>query len=83
MAVLNRYKTEFFCECPINNIRIHYFVEIETEEIIAVEELIDYINEHYKSGWHEHIADDLHTKFGGTQTMRADHHSVTITTHRS
>lgn len=82
MAFLNKYETEFFAFCPVNRVRIKYNVAIETNDIIAVEDLLDHIIEYYGEGWHEHIADDMHEKFGGRQTLTADHHSVKITTYR-
>tara|TARA_R110000822_G_scaffold77369_8_gene185651 strand:+ start:676 stop:915 length:240 start_codon:yes stop_codon:yes gene_type:complete len=78
---MNTYKTEFFCLCPLNETRIKYFLEITTEEIIPVEDIIDQFK-NYASGFHELIAEDLHKKFGGKQTLVADHHGVTIETTR-
>jgi hypothetical protein len=68
---MNTYKTEFFCLCPLNETRIKYFLEIATDEF-----------KNYASGFHELIAEDLHKKFGGKQTLVADHHGVTIETTR-
>lgn len=79
---MNRYETSWYCKCPVNGIRILYQAKIETKEVIAVEELLEYIDKFYKDGFHELIADDLKEKFGGKQTITANHHSVTITTER-
>lgn len=78
---MNTYKTEFFCVCPINHTRIKYHLEIVTEEIIPVEHILEQF-ERYDSGFHELIAEELHEKFGGKQTLVADHHGVTIETTR-
>ena len=79
---MNTYTTSWFCKCPVNGIRILYTAKIETTEIIAVEELLAHIDQYYKDGFQELIATDLHEKFGGKQTITADHHSVIITTTR-
>lgn len=78
---MNTYKTEFFCVCPINRTRIKYHLEIVTEKIIPVEHILEQF-ERYDSGFHELIAEELHEKFGGKQTLVADHHGVTIETTR-
>jgi len=78
---MNIYKTEFFCVCPINQTRVKYYLEITTKEIISVEDILDQLKS-YDSGFHELIAEDLHEKFGGQQTLIADHHGVNIRTER-
>lgn len=78
---MNSYKTEFFCVCPVNNARIKYHLEIVTDEIIPVEDILGQLRR-YDSGFHELIAQELHEKFGGTQTLVAEHHGVTIETTR-
>lgn len=80
---MNIYEVNWHCKCPINRIRILYKARIETKEIISVEELLEHIEKYYQEGFHELIATDLHEKFGGTQTLVADHHGVTITTERT
>jgi hypothetical protein len=79
---MNRYQTTFSCKCPINNVRVNYELEIATDAVISVEELLDHIEEMYASGFHELIADDLCAKFGGHQVLKAFHHGVNITTTR-
>jgi hypothetical protein len=79
---VNIYKTSFYCKCPINKIRILYELKIETKEIISVEELLKHIEHWYADGFHELIADHLAESFNGIQTLKADHHSVKITTIR-
>lgn len=78
---MNSYKTEFFCVCPLNNTRIKYHLEIVTNEIIPVEDILNQLRR-YDSGFHELIAEELHEKFGGTQTLVAEHHGVIIETTR-
>ena len=78
---MNTYETEFFCRCPKNNIRIKYLLTIQTSEKIMVEAIIEAVDMLMK-GFHEDIADELYEKFGGLQTLAADHHGVKITTHR-
>ena len=80
--VVNIYETSFYCKCPINKIRILYELKIETKEIISVEELLKHIEHWYQDGFHELIADHLAERFNGIHTLKADHHSVKITTIR-
>lgn len=79
---MNTYETQFFCKCPVNGVRILYELKISTTSVIPVEELLEHISANYSDGFHEKIADDLQIKFGGSQTMSANHHSVTIRTIR-
>lgn len=79
---MNRYSTEFFATCPVNKVRVHYHLAIETDQIISVEDLLERIKTVYAEGFHELMADDLHQTFGGTQTLTAYHHGVNIETVR-
>lgn len=79
---MNTYSTEFFAFCPTNNVRIKYRLTIEIDTVIMVEDIIDEVTLHDR-GFHEVIADQLHRAFGGTQTLVAEHHGVTIVTMRS
>jgi hypothetical protein len=79
---VNRYSTTFFCTCPVNKARVEYHLTIETTQVISVEELLELLATVYADGFHELMADDLYQRFGGTQTMRAFHHGVTIETVR-
>ena len=79
---MNAYTTKFFADCPTNGIRIAYTLRIETSEVLAVETLIATV-ESVGDGYHEEIADDMHKRFGGVQTLTADHHGVTIETTRA
>jgi hypothetical protein len=79
---MNIYTTEFFADCPNNHVRIKYKLRIETTKVIQVEHILA-ATESYTTDFHEHIADALHGRFGGKQTLVADHHSVTIETVRT
>lgn len=74
---MNTYSTEFFSYCPTNDVRIQYKLVIQTENVIKVEDLLREVNYH-RQGYHEEIADELHQKFGGKQTLTAFHHGVLI-----
>ena len=79
---MNAYTTEFFATCPNNSVRIKYRLRIETAQILSVEELTAAV-EATDEGYHEEIADQMLARFGGRQTMVADHHGVTIETVRA
>lgn len=79
---MNTYRTEFFCLCPVNRVRIKYTLSIKTRVMLPVEEILAVV-ESYSEGYHEQIADELHSRFGGEQTLVAEHHGVTITTERN
>lgn len=79
---MNFYTTSFFAVCPVNGARVLYELEIETNEVIAVEQISDEVAMLDK-GLHEEIADVLLRVFGGRQTLTADHHGVRIKTIRS
>lgn len=79
---MNAYTTEFFADCPNNGARIKYTLRIETEAVILVEHILA-ATESFTNDFHEHIADALHGRFGGTQTLVADHHTVRIETLRA
>jgi hypothetical protein len=80
---VNAYSTEFFANCPNNGIRIRYKLRIEAgETVIPVEQILAGV-ELVSEGFHEDIADELLKRFGGLQTLTADHHGVTIETVRA
>ena len=79
---MNAYTTEFFTNCPNNGLRIKYRLRIETREIIPVEQITAKV-ESMSEGFHEEVADELLSAFGGVQTLVADHHGVTIETTRA
>jgi hypothetical protein len=78
---MNRYRTSFYAKCPINGIRIAYDLIIDADKILAVEDIIAEV-ERIDVGFHEDIADTLFARFGGMQTLTANHHSVLIETTR-
>ena len=78
---MNTYRTEFFAQCPNNGQRIKYSLRIDTLDVLPVEQIIAKV-EGISEGYHEELADELLLSFGGTQTMVADHHGVTIETLR-
>ena len=78
---MNTYTTTFFADCPNNGVRILYRLEIQTGVVLSVEDIITGVGE-VSEGYHEEIADELLQRFGGFQTLTADHHGVTIETSR-
>jgi hypothetical protein len=79
---VNTYRTEFFCLCPVNQVRIKYALAIKTPNMVPVEEILAVVESQHE-GYHEDIADELLKRFGGEQTLTADHHGVQITTERT
>lgn len=78
---MNTYKTKFFAKCPANGIRVEFELTINTGSVIPVEDILAEV-EGIKTGFHEEIADSLQQRFGGSQTLIADHHGVRIETTR-
>lgn len=79
---MNRYRTEFFVECPTNLKKIRYLLDIETPFKLMVEDILNEVDR-LNSDYHEDIADSLFESFGGRQVLRANHHGVEIETIRS
>ena len=78
---MNKYSTKFIAICPVNDKPISYCLEIKHKDKILVEDILEEIAK-YKSAFPEAIADDLFSKFGGRQTLIANHHGVVIETKR-
>jgi hypothetical protein len=78
---MNKYTTKFNSICPVNNKQITYQLEIKHTEKILVEEILEAVSK-FLIGYHENIADELFKKFGGEQTLIANHHGVVIQTER-
>lgn len=78
---MNTYTTTFWARCPANDVPIQYRLQIRTHTMIRVEEILEF-TDGIKSGFHEEIADQIHSRFGGAQTIVAHHHAVTIETAR-
>lgn len=78
---MNIYRHMFVSFCPNNDKPIIYALEIVSEKAIYVEHIVTAATLH-KRAFHEAIADDLHARFGGQQTLKAHHHGVDIETRR-
>jgi len=78
---VNTYRSEFFAACPTNGVRIKYSLQISTVKTIRVEDLIIAM-EGIDQMYHEEIADEFCNRFGGMQTLTAEHHGVQIETLR-
>lgn len=78
---MNTYKTKFHAQCPVNQCWIEYGLTINTGEVIKVESILDCVHS-LRSGYHEDFADLLEKRFGGSQTLTAEHHGVRIETIR-
>lgn len=78
---MNAYTTEFFANCPNGGARIKYRLRIETRDMLMTEDITAAV-EATDEGFHEEIADQMFQRFGGVQTLVADHHGVTIETTR-
>lgn len=79
---MNTYTTNFFSVCPVNGARINYRLRITTTEVIRVEDILSVVSG-FVDGFHEDFADRLLSRFGGSQTLTADHHGVVIETTRT
>ncbi|TDV06024.1 hypothetical protein [Paraburkholderia caballeronis] len=77
----NIYRHQFVSLCPNNERPIVYELTIETEAVIQVEHIVTAVALHRRA-YHEAIADELHARFDGRQTIRARHHGVDIETRR-
>jgi len=77
---VNRYSHSFVAVCPNNGKRIRYYLTIETDQLVMVEEIVDFCTK--QEGYHEQIADRLADRFPGVQELKAHHHGVQITTTR-
>lgn len=78
---MNTYRHTFVAECPSQPASIIYSLEISSAKMIHVEHIVAACAL-YKKGYHEVIADDLYSRFGGYQRIVASHHGVEITTER-
>lgn len=78
---MNTYTVEFFSACPLNGVRIKYTLKISTGAVIPVEQILAAVDA-LADAFHEELADHLQERFGGSQTLTADHHGVRIETIR-
>lgn len=80
---MNEYTTRFYCNCPNNGVRIEYTLCIQMRATLSVESILEGINiDTDEPRYHEELADLLVERFGGHQTLKADHHGVHIETWR-
>lgn len=78
---MNIYTVKFHAKCPANGAWIEYTLKIHTGSVIKAESLLNSVH-NLRQGYHENLADYLHKMFGGSQTLEAHHHGVTIETMR-
>lgn len=78
---MNIYRHVFIAQCPENGEAIAYHLTIKSRRRILVERIVEACVD-ITSGYHEQIADELFTRFGGEQVITAHHHGVDIETWR-
>lgn len=78
---MNIYRRQFASICPADGEYIVYSVEIQSKQMIRVEEINAAIETERKA-FHEAIADRLFKEFGGVQKITAVHQGVEIETMR-
>lgn len=76
---MNTYRYTFAAACPGNGEQIIYSLELQNADMVRVEHIKTACALH-REGFQEHIAQDLHSRFGGRLTLRAMHHGVEIET---
>lgn len=81
MIGVNSYSHTFVASCPSDGSAIVYTLVVKSSRMLMVEHLIT-ATSLIKTGFHEQIADLLHERFGGTQTIGAIHQGVFIETTR-
>lgn len=79
ITALNTYRYQFVAICPVNGEAILYSLAIQKAERILVEHIKTACALH-RSGYHEDIAADLHSRFAGELLLTANHHGVEIET---
>lgn len=77
----NIYRHRFHSKCPANQQDIDYLLEIHSESMVYVEEIVAACRL-FPCSYHEAIADRLATLLPGLQFLRAHHHGVDIETTR-
>lgn len=78
---MNIYRARFSATCPNNGVVIEYDLTLVASRVIMVEAIIDKLAE-FQTGFHEDLADVLHSEFGGLQKLQGYHHGVEIITLR-
>lgn len=79
--MINIYRRSFTAICPNNGLPIDYALEIKHRDVIMAEQIVEYTTG-LEPSYHGQIADDLLSRFGGDQTIKAHHHGVDIETTR-
>jgi hypothetical protein len=80
---VNTYTADFFAKCPSNAARVRYTLEIQSSQMVMVEDInAVLLSDEFREGYHEQLADRLALLLPGHQTMRAFHHGVQIETVR-
>lgn len=82
MQTSNCYSHKFTAICPVNGEAILYDIEIQSADVIMVEEITAFFRGLKDPVFHEALADQLYAAFGGFQIMVATHHGVDIRTER-
>jgi len=77
----NIYKISFTLSCPNNGEQIFYKLKITSVHKIMVEQIHAVIDEFKGQGFHEDVADKMHS-LGGKQQIIAIHQGVEIKTIR-
>jgi len=79
---MNTYRRTFSRTCPSNGIEVTYLLEMTTNLVIMVEDILK-ATESGGVDFHEKLADRLWARFPGTrQVLKAFHHGVEIETIR-
>lgn len=78
---MNYYHYQFVCNCPNNSEAIVYTLDIQSEEMIMVEDIKTATKRHL-SAFHETLADSLYRALGGRQVLSAHHHGVDVVSER-
>ena len=76
---MNTYRYTFAVACPGNGEQIIHSLELTHPDMVRVEHIKTACALH-REGFQEAVAADLHARFGGRLTIRANHHGVDVTT---
>lgn len=79
----NTYDHTFTATCPNDGASISYSLNIETTGVVVMAEAIEGACAFAAPVYHEDIADQLHSLFGGHQVLSATHGGVRVTTRRA
>lgn len=76
---MNTYRYKFSVTCPNDGETIHYKLEMKSERMIMVEDIIDSIR-NIGSTYQEEIAGMLFRTFGCSMVLKGSHRGVSVTT---